>query len=385
MKSVIEAMGAFALCATLAGCNVRYDGEDSVTHQFGSDYFGAGGMLQLTDAVEGDAFLAGGRVSTAAEVKGDLVAVGGEVAIGGSVGDDLYVAGGDVKVDAIVTGNARVAGGDVALGPATVIAGALSLTGGRIEFDGDSHGYLQASGGQVRINGTVHGDAEVRTEDLSIGPDTRIGGKLIVHGPEEPALPAGAEVLGGIEFHEMDAGAYFRDGEAREHVRTVAHGVGSFLWIVGVFLVGMLFTLVFPGYSGRAADFIGREPLKSLGLGFVVLVCMPVLVVVLLVTIVGIPLALILMPLYLLLLLLGWVTAASFIGRKGLAVLRNAQPATTGVRVLAFLVAVLALWLVGRLPYVGHWVTFIALLVGIGALVWQAGQRREAATTPGVT
>jgi hypothetical protein len=310
-------------------------------------------------------------------VRGDLIAAGGEVSIAGSVGDDLYVAGGEVQVDAIVTGNARVAGGDVALGPATVVAGALSLTGGRIVFEGNTHDYLQAAGASVRINGAVHGDAEVRAEEIEIGPDTRIGGKLIVRSPTEPMIPAGAEILGGLEYHEQDAGRFFRRDGPRHAAVDTAHRVGSFLWILGVFLVGALFTALLPGYSGRAADFIGREPLKSLGLGFVVLVCVPVLIVLLLITIVGIPLALILLPVYLLLLFLGWVTSALFLGRKGLAYARSTPSASIWPQLLAFLLAVVALWLLGEVPWIGGWIKLAALLLGIGALVWQVGIRRE--------
>ena len=83
-------------------------------------------------------------------MQGDLVAAGGEVSIGGAVGDDLYAAGGEVQLDAIVSGNARVAGGDVTVGPATVVTGALTLSGGRIRFEGNTHDYLQATGGEVR-------------------------------------------------------------------------------------------------------------------------------------------------------------------------------------------------------------------------------------------
>ena len=107
MRSVAAAMGVLAFVLGLAGCNVRHDG-DAVTRQFGSDYFGAGGAMNLTDSVAGDAFVAGGHVTTASDVRGDLVVAGGEVSIGGAVGDDLYAAGGEVQLDAIVSGNARV-------------------------------------------------------------------------------------------------------------------------------------------------------------------------------------------------------------------------------------------------------------------------------------
>ncbi|HET7202306.1 MAG TPA: hypothetical protein VFI92_02955 [Steroidobacteraceae bacterium] len=380
MRSVAKAMGALALVLTLAGCNVRHDG-DTVSHQFGSDYFGAGGALNLTDSVAGDAFVAGGHVTTASEVQGDLVAAGGEVSIGGAVGDDLYAAGGEVQLDAIVSGNARVAGGDLTVGPATVVNGALTLSGGRIRFEGMTHEYLQATGGEVRIDGTVLGDAEVRAEDVQIGSATRIDGKLTVYGEREPAVPEGAVIGGGVEFHEADISMHFDDEDARD-VRTVAHGVGSFLWVLGVFIAGVLFTLAFPAYSARAADWIGREPLRSLGLGFVILVCLPVLGLLLLITIVGIPLALILFLLYVLLLFLGWVTSALFLGRKGLELLHTRQPVTTARRIGALLAAVVALWLLGQVPIVGGWITFAALVLGIGALVWQGWPRRGGGTVP---
>ena len=379
MRSVVRAMGAFVLLTGLAGCSFEghHDG-DMVSHRIGSDFFGAGGSVNLTDAVAGDAFLAGGNVSTASEIQGDLMAAGGEVSVGGAVGDDLYAAGGEVRLDAIVSGNGRIGAGDVSVGPATVVDGALTLNGGRIRFEGNTHDYLQANGGEVRIDGTVHGDAEVRAERVQVGPAARIGGKLIVHAEREPVIADGAVIDGGVEFQEADINVRFDDGDAVRDV-SVDHGVGSILWILGVFVAGVLFTLAFPAYSARAADWIGREPLRSLGLGFVVLVCLPILALLLLVTIVGIPLALILFMLYLLLLFLGWVTAALFVGRKGLSLVRSDQPPSTAWRIGALLAAVVALWLLGQVPLVGGWITFAALVLGIGALVWQGWPRRSVA------
>jgi hypothetical protein len=150
--------------------------------------------------------------------------------------------------------------------------------------------------------------------------------------------------------------------------------------MLGVFVAGALFMVAFPAYSTRAAKWIGQEPLRSLGLGFVILVSLPVLTVLLLFTIVGIPLALIVFMLYLLLLFLGWVTAAMFVGQKLLGFVRSNKPETTARRLVALLAAVLALWLVGFVPILGFWVKFAALLLGIGALVWQGWPRRD--TTP---
>jgi len=189
-------------------------------------------------------------------------------------------------------------------------------------------------------------------------------------------VPEGARIGGGVEFHLTHP-----DHDSPSHeVHAFAPGIGSIFWLAGVFAAGALFTLAFPRYSTRAADWIGREPLRSLGLGFVVLFCLPILCVLLLVTIIGIPLALIVGALYVLLLFLGWITAALFLARKGLQQFRTSQPMTTGVQLGALAAAIVTLWLVGHLPLVGGWIRFAALVFGIGALVWQGWPRRSPET-----
>ena len=378
MKRRVSGAALVALAlATITGCGFHHDGDAAVTHEFGSDYFGAGGMLNLTDAIEGDAVLAGGRVAIASEVKGDLVVAGGELSLGGAVGDDLYAAGGSVQLDAIVNGNARVAGGDVAVGPATVVAGALSLNGGRVRFDGNTHQSLRVSGGSVTVNGEVHGDAEVRAEELEIGPATRIGGRLVYRGPVEPAVPEGAVIEGGIEFHEESVDRYFED--ARPRVHDAVHGIGTFLWFVGVFVAASLFVLLFPRFARDAASAIGRSPMQSLGLGLAILVCVPFVAIVLLITIIGIPLALLLMALYLLVMFLGWVTAALFVAQRGLETLRPGSTATRTWQLTALFLALVALWLLRQIPLVGGLIALLVLLAGIGALAGQAWNGRRSA------
>jgi hypothetical protein len=188
-------------------------------------------------------------------------------------------------------------------------------------------------------------------------------------------VPQGAVIAGGIEFHQTDASHYLN--ETREPIRETVSWVGKVLWFVGVFVAATLFLLIFPGFSTRAADAIGREPWRVLGLGLAVLVCVPFVVVMLLITIIGIPLALLVIPLYLLLLFLGWVVTALFVAHRVLGFVRAGQPVTQGWRLVALFLALVALSLVRQVPFVGGFVAFIALLAGIGALVWQAWSRRE--------
>jgi len=378
MKSVLAAVALSALgLAAISGCTIESGDDDGVSHEFGSDYFGAGGVLNVIDPIDGDAFLAGGNVSIASEIEGDLIATGGNVSVGGNIGDDVYVAGGDVNVDAIVSGNARIAGGDVNVGPATAIGGNVALTGGRIEFEGGTQGHLEAAGAHVLINGTIEGDAKVHAEDITIGPDTRISGTLIVRGPNAPEVPEGAVIAGGLDYKAASVHRHL--DEAGSRVRDTARVAGTITWLLGSFLVAALFALVFPGAANGAADLLGREPLKAIGLGFAALACVPLLGLLLFITVIGIPLALLLIPLYVLLLFLGWVTTALFLGRKGAAAIRGTQPVTKGWTLAALLAALVVMWFARRIPLIGFWVTCLAFAAGIGALVWQTWNRRDAA------
>ena len=65
MKRVLAVISATLGLACVGGCNIQTDGDDAISHKFGSDYFGAGGVLNVIDPVAGDAFLAGGDVTIA--------------------------------------------------------------------------------------------------------------------------------------------------------------------------------------------------------------------------------------------------------------------------------------------------------------------------------
>ena len=378
---VALALAALGL-ATISACSINVDGGDNVSQQVGTDAFRVGGHVNLTDPVQGDAFLAGGQVSTANEIGSDLIVAAGEVSVGGSVGDDLYAAGGNVKVDAIVHGSARVGGGDVTFGPATVVAGSTTITGGRIDFQGNSHGLLRMTGGSVAMSGQAHGDVEVRAEELTILPGTQVAGRLVYHGPVPPDVPDGVLIAGGIEFHPGDSGDYLND-ESSTITEHSTGWFGSLVWFAGVFAMGALFLALLPGMSSRASMLIGIDPWKSLGVGLGVLVFLPIVMAMLAITLVGIPLALLLLLVYLVLMFLGWIVGASFLGQKALALAPGDHGAGTGWRMLALLVALAALTVVGRVPVIGSVVGFLVLIAGMGALVSQGWSSRDTATSGG--
>jgi cytoskeletal protein CcmA (bactofilin family) len=338
--------------------------EDSVEHSVGSDHFAAGRAVSLTGAVDGDAFAAGGRVALDGSVAGDAFLAGGQVEVRGPVGQGLYAAGGLVVASGSVRHNARLVGGTVEVTPGAHFGGGLSMAGRTLSFAGAADGYLQMVGRDATVNGHVGGDLEVSAEHIEIGPGARIAGKLRYRGAREPVVAAGAEIGGGLERLPGP----LRTWRWGEGAHRALHGVGHGVWLSGSFVLGVLLLLLAPGTLVETSQVALAEWPLCLGIGFGVLVAVPVAVVLLIVTLIGIPLALLVLALYAALLLLGHVVAAVAVGDYALGRWLPARKGAARWRVLGLLGALVALAVVRQVPLVGGLVTLLVFLAGVGAL-----------------
>lgn len=349
--------------------------QDTAEADLAGDRFVAGGSVRQREAVEGDLFGVGGNFDLAAAVRGDAVLGGGDVRVRDRVAQDLYAGGGNVRIEAAVGRNARLAGGNVEVAPEGSIGGNLTVGGGTIEIRGPVAGYVQAAGGEVLIDAAVGGDVRVASGELTLGPNARISGKLVHRGPEKVRRDPAAEVAGGVERGSPIRVESHR--RAREH-----HSSGGWMWSLGLVALAAFIAGAFPAGSRRMGEQARGDPGMTFLLGFIALVCVPVAAVVLVVTIIGIPLALAVLLLYLLMLIVGYAAVGVVIGDAALARLRSQDAARVGWRMGAAALAMLALAILSRIPFVGVLVAFAALLAGVGAIVVAVRSRTTTATPP---
>ncbi|HSM21318.1 MAG TPA: polymer-forming cytoskeletal protein, partial [Rubrivivax sp.] len=320
--------------------------EPSAEGAYGGDRFVAGGSLTIDEPVAGDLIAAGGSIDIDAPVGGDAVLAGGRARLGADVAQSVYAAGGQLTVAGRVGRNLRAAGGRVELGPQSQVAGNATVAGGQVTLRGRIGGDVQIGGGQVLIDGPVAGNVSVGAGQLELGPRARIEGRLRLRSGDEPTLSPQAQVLGGIERLEMpapDGRSGWPDG----------YGGGGWLWTIGLMLLAAVLLGLMPRAFGAVAQALQAQPALSVGLGFVVLVATPAAVLVLLVTLIGAPLALLLLAAYLALLPVGYASAGIGLGDWALRRWRAADGVALRWRVAAAAAAVLALSLLGRIPFVG--------------------------------
>ncbi len=303
--------------------------------------------------------LAGGAVAEDGWSEGAF-RFGGHVEVSEPTDGPLYAAGGDVRVEAPVQGSLRAAGGDVEVGPGAQVAGSASLAGGRVVVKGPIQGNLHVGAGDVTLDGPVAGDAFVGAGSLSLGPNARIEGKLKFRGGDMDRDP-GAQVAGGVVH--APSRVHRQDRTAAERL---THG---WMWSLGLVALAALLAGALPGPSQRLAQELRERPGMTALVGFLALTAVPVAALMLAITIIGIPIALIALVLYAALLMIGYVWLAVVLGGLLLDRLNAETAAVTAWRVGAAAVAMILLAIAVRVPLVGGFVKFAALVVGVGMIV----------------
>jgi hypothetical protein len=361
-----------ACLASLAAADNSQDAGWPAAVMIDEDYFSGGGSVELDKRVEGDAFLSGGRVAVRGPVKGDVAVAGGDITIADTVGQDLYAAGGSVAISSQVAGNARIAGGQVTISHRGGIAGKATVAAASVQMAGRVGRYLAVYAESVRIEGEVGGDLRIVARSVEIGPEAKIGGKLIYRSPQLAKIGPTAVIAGGVTYVEMDWPSGKVDSIAR-----AATWISLILLVLSLLLVGAIMILAFPEFSARAAQTMRSDPWKSLGLGFSLLLCLPVAAILFMITVIGIPLGMALLLFYPVMLLLGYITGALFLGDRVATWVakRRALVLKPAWRYVALTVSLFALLIVYEIPYVGCVVEFLVLLFGLGAF-WICAYRR---------
>lgn len=348
--------------------------EDTARASVGDHRLSAGDEVTLDEYVPGNVYLAAGRVNLGDRVGGSAFATGGEVNVTGSVGRNLYAAGGDLRIEGEVEGDVRAAGGKIRISRGAKLRDNVTLAGGSVEMEGEVGEDLEVFGGSVVINGIIGGDLQIAGEDIRIGPDTRVAGRLEYKSGGTFVIDPRAQVAQGIE--ELDA----NDQGWLKKVGRGATRVGGALFSLGVLLLGALLILGLPGFSREAAATIRREWWQSAGVGCVMLIGVPFAAVILMITVIGIPLALMMIFGYIVLLMLGYVIAALFVGDLALERLGGERIKSLGWRVLFLLLALIALSIVRQLPLIGGLVVALLFVAGIGAFTmrsWRGVRQKE--------
>jgi cytoskeletal protein CcmA (bactofilin family) len=327
-----------------------------------SDLYAFGGRVDIQADVEGDLLAGGGRVVSAGRVRGNLVVAAGSVAAGGTVVRNVRAAGGAVTISSYVGRNLSAAGGTVVVTPEAVIGGRARLIGGEVRVAGTVKKKFYAVGAVVVLAGEFLSDVELVAQEIEVLPTARIKGRLTYWSARDARIDREATIQGAV-IHNLPElpRALRRSG-------TALVTVSRLLFMAGLIVTGVGLYLLFPGYTVRVSRTIGSDPVKSLGIGVLLVAVLPVIAILTMLTILGIPLGLILFGFYFAALLVGFLVTAFYLGDMGARVFHRHGRHSRAARVLWLILALAVLALVNQLPTVGGAAMAAAVLLGLGAL-----------------
>jgi hypothetical protein len=259
------------------------------------------------------------------------VVYGGNLLVKGHVEDDAVAFGGNLEIHGHVEGDAHAFGGNVILGPDARVDGDVSSFGGTVE---------RADGAQVEGSVETFGGA---------GLGRMVAGE-IKNGMRE------ARNEGRHSHDDADES----DGDEDHDGGGLAGFILTFAVLFGLGFLGQMF---FPARMKQLGDEVRRRPVQTGLTGFLGLLAMVPLTVVLCITIIGIPAALVLWMAAPLAAALGYAAVASELGTH-LPLLRGRK---TQAVVLAL--GLLVLMVVGVIPVLGAIVSFLIVLMALGAVI----------------
>lgn len=361
-KFIVFGLALALILPAVAGAAI-FRGEGSLTFNQAAaeNVYLAGGVVRQTASVVGDSWLAGGNLFLTGSTSEDVLAIGGQVDVAGAVGGDLRLAGGHLTLRAPVAGDVAIAGGEVALLPEAVINGDLSV-----------------AAGQVALNNRVDGDVVIRAGQITLGEQALITGKLTYYSAEELVVPAGAQILGGLDYHPLAK-------PLNKGATAAVFGFAAVSWLIFKLLTLFVGAWILIALLGAAAPRLVSSTLQNfwprLGWGFVILVVTPVLALMLMLTIIGLPLGFGLLALYGLLLVLARIFAVIFLGSW--LVKRFSQSGQPEANWKSAALGALVMALLGLIPVLGWIACLILFLAALGAvssllLGWWRGSRLHA-------
>lgn len=331
---------------------------------------------------DGDLALWAPTAQISGVVTGDVAFVGSQINITGEVKRSVRAFAANVVVDGTIDGNLLVVGGSVTLGGKAHVLGNVSSYTGQFTHNGTIDGTLTFAGGTSVLGGKVGGNAELTADAITIEKGAHIDGNLAYSTRTRIDDELKPIVSGTISYDEKPIARKHAEKTEGRSLRPTRFGIGKWLaFFLASYLFGCAFVALFRAHEGTIVDTIRKDPLRTLGIGFVsVLVTIAVaLSAILFVTI---PFIFFYYLAYLVLWYLARVPVALWTGRAILG--RLGRPHGPYAALLVGLVPLHLLFVIPVLGPIVHWV--LMPLLGMGAMITtyiaiRQSKRRSAAPT----
>jgi cytoskeletal protein CcmA (bactofilin family) len=356
---ILMLMTVFAAAPVLA-----FDGRsgDTVTVPQGEvvdgDLYVIGRSIIIDGTVNGDIFGLGQTITINGTVNGGITLVGQTLNINGQIAHGARLAGQTINVNSSIGRDLAAAGTTLNVATTAKIADDLIFGVSTSSISGQVNGDVKGGANEVTITNEVGGNVELAVEKLTITSTANIQGNLVYTSENEASIQSGAR-LGGSTTHNVPE---------KPAVPAPFAGIGGkLLGFIMLLVIGIIIIVLAPRWISAMADSIRTKPWPSLGWGALFLFATPIAAIIVIITIIGLPVGLIALVLYGIAVYLSQIPVGFLIGR--LIIRRNGEIESRGLMIGALALGLVILLVLRLIPYIGGWVTLLAIMFGLGSVV----------------
>jgi cytoskeletal protein CcmA (bactofilin family) len=321
-----------------------------------TDLFVFADRTQINGNVDGDLVVFSRSVTVNGHITGDILGFSQDIVINGRVDGNVRCSAQTLRLNGSVQKNVMTWAGELDLTDKSNVGGTLTAGSGDAELNGQVTGDVMAVGGNFDVNGSLDHNAVFRAATLLIGSSAEIKGHTKFEGDREATISHGAKLASPIEFVRR------KHGSERDYSSLRFYWHQILLWGAS-FVFGLVLLLLAPGFFFDTERACGKTA-QAIGFGLLFLFATPIAAIIVCVTIVGLGVGISTVLLYLIAIYSAQVFVGSWIGER---ILGGGVGVGAGLGRLAL--GLLILRAVGIVPYLGHWISFLVVAWGMGAIV----------------
>lgn len=361
---------ALVLPPSAISAEVRH-GDPSYTLAAGqevrTDLIVAGERTRIDGDVDGDLIVFSPSVTVNGHVKGDILGFGQEFQINGPVDGNVRVWCQSLSLNSSVAKNVMSWSERTELAEKATVGGTITLFSGASELDGRVSGDLLAYVGDLDINGTVGGNANIRSDRLSIGSMAQILGQTKFLGRRQPQVAEGAKLASPIDVTLRKPGPNY--GQIAYYWHAVL------LWGAS-FLFGLLLLFLFPAFFSRAVSTANQAGI-AIGFGILLLFATPIAALIACLTIVGLGVGIAALLAYVIAVYAAQIFVGSWLGEKMMGI-----GSGIGAAVGRLAIGLAVLRVARMVPYAGPIIGLLITVWGLGALALAIHRSMRAQVAP---
>ncbi len=324
------------------------------------------------DLVYSDMYLLDSNVEVSQVVDGNVFVYGGTVKVTGAIRGNLFVLAEnlDISEDAIIQGSIFALANNITI--SGIVSDVYSMSNNfNLEEKAIVSRNIYIMSGATNLSGQVSRDAYISTRDLSFSEDAKevIKGDLNYSSYNEVELDEGV-VSGEVNFKQIENTV---QSIGTIVLNIVYSAIVSLVFSVAIILVSLWFA---PKFKDRVAEIVEKKNLSAFGFGLLVFFggILAALILLLFTYGFGASIGVFLVAIV----IMAYIASSTIFSMSiGALIAKKIKSEKVGIYVLFALLVVLALNLIGYIPYIGGPIKFIASIVGLGILCINAYKRKD--------